>query len=196
MNPGCLQERPNIALGIALIASHWADIELLLGIMYTYLLAGQEPTALSNYFSQRDLNKRRAMCHHAAKLKLSPDLVSELSDLYDKVSKVATERNTIVHGLWAITDSKPDSVLLAEPKEVGSRVDKIFATLLWMKRYPGKITTFKQDISPDDYMEYKPSDLQNTLLRIIELNGQVKVVAEKVLAQSLKAALEADELPP
>jgi hypothetical protein len=196
MNPGCLMQRPDVALGIALIASHWAELEGMLGIMYTYLLCGQEPTAFENYFSQRDWTKRRAMFRMSAKLKLTPELLAETDDLYDKVASAANERNTIVHGLWATTDSKDRALLLANPREIGEKVNRIFATLLWMQRNPGKLTAFSQDITPDDYKTYNQTDLQNTLNRLISLRERVSTVSDKVLAQSLEAALKSGEQPP
>src|SRR5271169_1596583 len=123
MSPAVILEQPAFATLIALIATHWNKLEQSLGIMYTWLLMGQEPSAFAFYHDLVDLNLKKTAFMAAAKGKLPPDLIKEIDKFYGYVRRLSTRRSKVVHGTWCRTDTKPASLLLADPRYMNAKIN-------------------------------------------------------------------------
>ena len=119
-------ENPGFGVLIALVASHWNKIEQDLAIAYTYLLAGEEPSAFEFYHDLIDFGLREKAFLAAAKPRLPADMLSEITKIHAEMRKLSKARNEIIHGTWCSLASKPQSLFLAEPRDVGRKVNEVF----------------------------------------------------------------------
>jgi hypothetical protein len=189
MSPAVVVERANLGISIANIASHWTKLESTLSLMYTYLLFGQEETAFRFYHQLIDLNLRKNAFMSGAEDKLPKELIDEIDKFYSEVRRLAKARNTVIHGTWAIVESKPNSLLLCDPKDLNAKVNQVCRHVLRMARNRGSSPpNVSVDLTPDQFIEYKHSDLDGITRRIIALDAKGTVLANKVLAHSVERA--------
>src|SRR4051794_26377379 len=110
--PGTLHRRTQLAAWIAVIAVQWTSIENDLAELFVALLDEDDRTALDIYLGMHDQKVRRAAFHTLARSKLEPASAQALYDLHNRVDKIASKRNRIVHGFWIISDDHPDGLIL------------------------------------------------------------------------------------
>lgn len=122
-----IKERPNHAIGIALVASEWTALETDLIEMFTFALIPSGPWAPSVWtrapaastvarhaWEAMESTKARldfllAIC----KGKVPDDLLKEFStDVVPAIRSRAGERNRIVHGFWNTSPEYPDDLIL------------------------------------------------------------------------------------
>jgi len=189
LGPSAVLVRPLLAIDIANVASHWSKLEQTLALPFTLLLAGQEPSAFEAYHELFETNLRHKMFLAAARRKRLPrELTDESIALHAKVRKAAAQRNNVVHGTWAFCDDFKESLLLCDPSAVDRRVDEFFSNLHDQLDgfEAGKQGSWSFDLSVDDYQEYRHSDFEEIVKRIIELDGFAFSYMQKIAAFSLQ----------
>ena len=179
-------QRPHLAIGIVNMAAHWSSLEFTLSLLYTYLLFGQEESAFQFYHELIDLSLRKKAFMTAAAGKLPKDLIAEIDKLYTDVRKLGSSRNTVVHGVWAVCQTKPNSLFLCEPKAINAKVNQVFSHLARMSKRPAPGETVSVDLTPDQFMEYKHRDFEAITTRIIALDKRAMELANSVLRQRLE----------
>jgi hypothetical protein len=90
--------------------------------MYATMLYGEEPSAFSIYHSLRSNDIRKNVFLVTARENLPATLYDEVESFFQELREVAGKRNLAVHGTWAATDSRPDSLFLCEPKDIGQKL--------------------------------------------------------------------------
>jgi hypothetical protein len=192
ITPAAVIHRPHLAVGIANVAANWNKLEDTLGLMYTYILHGKEKTAFEIYHSLISMDLRKTAFMHAAKDKLSKELLTEIENLYVSVRKLAKTRNHIIHATWAYSDAKPMSLLLAQPKDLAEKINGFFQRLSRAAHVKGApkmdIThaAVSESLTPDSYLEYTHRDFEDVVKRIIALDTHAFALANKVLARALE----------
>lgn len=190
MSPAVVVERAHLGISIANIASHWTKLESTLSLMYTYLLFGQEESAFQFYHDLVDLSLRKKAFMTAARDKLPKEMIDEIDKFYSEVRKLATARNAVIHGTWATVESKPNSLLLCDPKDLNAKVNQVCRHVMRMARNPGSSPQKASvDLTPDQFIEYKHTDLDNITRRIIALDDKGMILANKVFAHVLERAV-------
>jgi hypothetical protein len=184
LSPGSIMHRPALAIGIAFVATHWAQIEFTLSLAFTVLLGGQEPSAFEAYHELFELGLRHKMFRAAARRRQLPaELITEAEQIHQEARKIATARNIIVHGNWAVCDDRPESLLLSDPANVNRRVDQFF------QEFHDKVDDHEAnlpalpwsfDFSVDDYVEYTQQDFQDLINRMLALDGRGNAFWTKV----------------
>jgi hypothetical protein len=134
MSPAVLVEKPQFGIFIGLVASHWNKFEQSLSVMYTWLLNGQEPSAFEFYHDLIDMGLREKAFMAAAKGKLDEPLIEEVRLLYAQGRKLAKRRAKVIHGTWCSTESKPDAILLCDPKAVNEKLNDLLRFVSSMRK--------------------------------------------------------------
>jgi hypothetical protein len=127
MSPAVVGQQQGFGVLIALVATHWNKLEQSLGIMYTWLLMGQEPSAFEYYHDLVDLNLKKNAFMAAARGKLPAELIKDVDTFYAKVRKLSARRAKIIHGTWCTTPTKPFSLLLADPRDMNRQVNSLLS---------------------------------------------------------------------
>jgi hypothetical protein len=188
-SPAAVMERPQIAIGIALVASHWSKLEQTLSLPFTVLLSGQEPSAFEAYHELFELSLRHKMFLAAAKRKKLPsELIEEATRIHEDARRIAKSRNAVVHGTWSTIEGKLESAFLSEPDAIDRKVDDL------LRDFHDKVDSHESgqaalpwsfDLSLDEFVEYKASDLQDIINRCIALDNRVTHFWQKVAAFAL-----------
>lgn len=194
VSPGSIIARPGLAIGISLVASHWAKLEHTLSLGFTVLLGGQEPSAFEAYHELFELNLRHKMFLAAARRRNLPnELIVEAEKIHKEARKIATARNAVVHGSWGVCDDRPDSLLLCDATDMNKRVDQ------FLEDFHDKVDsntenpltlTWSFNLGVDDYIEYKHQDFQDIIDRMSTLDSRGYVFWRKVATFALSDVLE------
>lgn len=176
--PFAVLRRPGLAVYIAYIAAAWNALENTLAYMFTFLLLGQEESAFEIYHDLFDRDMRYRVFMSAAKHKLDAQLLEEARKLNAEIRRLAKSRNTVLHGSWAISDDKPDSLLLYKPKDIHSIAGQFVKEILAGQ---GSDPLRGTKPVPDDYIEYKRDDFVDIGKRIIDMNKRAKGLALRIL---------------
>jgi hypothetical protein len=186
MGPSAILQRPDMAISIALVASHWSLLEHSIALMYTYLLLGQETAAFEFYHDLVDLNLREKAFMAAARDKLPKEIVEETRLLFVDVRKLAKSRNIVVHGNWATTPTRRRALLLANPKDVNLKINEMFKYVVAVKKDKTKLEERRSfEVNPDQFVSYTIEDFNDINQRIIKLNEKATAISLKVLEHAL-----------
>ncbi len=187
MSPSVIAERGGgFAVLIALVATHWSKIEQSLGIMYTWLLLGQEPSAFEFYHDLINLQLKEQAFMAAAKSKLPKDLIDEIAKFYTELRKLSARRATIVHGTWCTTPTKPQSILLADPRHVNQKLNEMLRYVVDIKKDQSKIKPKMEfPITPDEFEEYHVRDFQSLMNDLVAADTRAMELGNRVLVHAL-----------
>jgi hypothetical protein len=191
MSPAVVGEQQAFGVLIALVATHWNKIEQSLGVMYTWLLMGQEPSAFRFYHALIDLNLKEKAFMEAAQDKLSSELIDEIRKFFVQLRKLATRRAKIIHGTWCTTPTKPLSLLLVEPRAMNERINSLLRYIRTIQKDAAKAEAQKSfDLLPDDYEEYHVRDFQTLMKDLVTADQRAQELANKVLSRALELVQE------
>jgi hypothetical protein len=187
MAPSVVAERGGaFAVLIALVATHYSKIEQSLGIMYTWLLMGQEPSTFALYHKLIDLNMKEIAFMSAAEDKLPQDLIVEIKNLYIDLRKLSSRRAKIIHGTWCTTETKPQSILLAEPRHVNQKLNEMLRYVVEIKKDRSKVKPKMEfPITPDEFTEYHVRDFQSLMDDLVAADNRTMELSNRVLAHAL-----------
>ncbi len=118
--PMLLKDRPERAMGIALVAAEWAALENHLIQLFKFcLFALQGESQTSGQIAQTawenigNLNTRLDLLESIARQRIPLDLLQEFKDtIKPEIRRRSIERNRVVHGHWHLCDKYPDDVIL------------------------------------------------------------------------------------
>ena len=109
--PKVVQQRPDAAVGLAIVTADWVQIEQDLVLLYGFLLsrwAGQTPTdgflpthpvGRLTFVSLSSLSDKIALVDNVANWNLRKDNINELEKIMSSIKKLYEERNAVVS--WA-----------------------------------------------------------------------------------------------
>lgn len=186
MDPAVVAELPDMGIRIALVASHWSRLEQKLGSMYTCLLGGEETSSFEFYHDLVDMSLKEKAFMAAAKSQLDDSIICEVTRLYVEVRNASKRRANVIHGTWCSTPSKPNSLLLAEQRNVGRKINEAFKYIRDVKKGTTKGDTPRSfDLCPDEYIEYTIKDFDDIISRIKELSIKSEEIGNKILSASI-----------
>lgn len=113
-DPECIKQRPILAAHIGTIAAMWAQIETSLGNLLSKMLGTDAGVGTAMYLAIVSEQARTAALEAAAKEKLPSEFKEKFSALIKSLKSPRKKRNIVVHGLWAISDGHPDSLILID----------------------------------------------------------------------------------
>jgi hypothetical protein len=164
-----MKQRPQHALGIALVVSEWSALEEHLFQVFSFALfafhphTGEASKVARNAWDAMDALKAKLdFIQEVCEKRLPEDLLKEfLTDLVPELRKRAGERNRVVHGQWYLSPETKEVVL----------------------KY-----------SSDDPMIWTEKDFENTAQRIIDTSNKIATfwhkVQERLIPDELKDLAE------
>jgi hypothetical protein len=183
MSPSVILEESGFATLIALVATHWNKLEQSLGIMYTWLLMGQEPSAFEFYHDLVGLNLKKSAFMTAARGKLPPELVDEIDKFYSIVRRLSARRAKIIHGTWCRTDTKPSSLLLANPRDMNRKINELLRYVRKVQKDKSMAEARREfPIMPEEFEEYHVRDFQKIMADLVSADQKAQELGNKVLA--------------
>ena len=154
--------------------------------MYTWLLLGQEPSAFEFYHDLINLQLKEQAFMAAAKSKLPKDLIDEIAKFYTELRKLSARRATIVHGTWCTTPTKPQSILLADPRHVNQKLNEMLRYVVDIKKDQSKIKPKMEfPITPDEFEEYHVRDFQSLMNDLVAADTRAMELGNRVLVHAL-----------
>ncbi|QWF71348.1 hypothetical protein KEF85_02335 [Methylomonas paludis] len=111
----CLITRPDLAAHIANIAHMWTHIDVLFGVLLGVLTKSDASTSMMIYTSIVNNGTRFDILKKIVNSELNHDLIQQFAKIIKKYRQLSPSRNRIVHGMWAISDEKPDEIYLIDP---------------------------------------------------------------------------------
>lgn len=127
---GVIKDRPDHAIGIALVASEWAALEEELILLFTYALMpvgpwadgtwsrapGPAAVAFRAWEAMDSLRPRLDFISRVGRTRLPDDLLKEFtSEVAKEIRSRAGERNRVVHGRWNVSPEYPEDLILVSP---------------------------------------------------------------------------------
>jgi hypothetical protein len=112
-----LNQRPKLAVYIAMIMAKAAEIEFLFAqLLVTILGAKADHATISMYLDLVGPAPRKAALFGVAEHVLTDQELKELEKLWKKVREKRGDRNNFAHGLWATTLQEPEALIFIDPK--------------------------------------------------------------------------------
>lgn len=175
--PRVILERPQLAVHIACIAATWALAEVELGRLLAIVLGVHAEIGITIHQSLASSGPKRAVLLSAGKALLSRDHFTKLEQLDADMRKRMAERDRIIHGIWSITDTQPDALLLSETAAHIHLTAVFLADTTkegerpkWIDRLP-------------NYALYKETDLAAIAQRITALTIQIHNFRRELIQQ-------------
>ena len=112
-----LADRANLSIHIAIIASEWAAIEDVLGILLAEMLSSDPGPTTAAFYAINNLASKCDVLRAVATHQLPDALQKELAEILATTRKRAKERATVVHGQWVVSPKHPKSLLLMPPTQ-------------------------------------------------------------------------------
>src|SRR5262249_40487101 len=117
--PRLVNERPEHARGIGLVASEWAGLEeRLFGVFATALFSFTklgEPgrfIAMDAWNAIESLRSKLTFIENVTRNRVPADLFAEFHDrIRPEIERRARERHKVVHGRWGLIDQFPDELI-------------------------------------------------------------------------------------
>ncbi len=189
LTPDVPVHRLYLGMDIARVATYWSDLELHWAIAYTYLLAGKNDVeAFTEYYNLRDWRKRRKQFFDQAKAhRLPAQLRDEATNLYTEFEALAKSRNRIVHGAWAWSEEHNDSVFLAQDRNFGSNLNRVFTGIEKIANHPKRYPELSFNLARGSYEEWTHSDFEAVIGEIAALRNRLMDFGSKVVGHSLEA---------
>jgi hypothetical protein len=170
-----LEGRPKHFELIGRIAAAWAEVEFVMAYILARLANAEARSAfvlyetLSSHYAKRSAIKQLSM--HA--IRDNARLV-RLHKLMDETKRRADERNRIVHGLWATSESLPDKVICVDAEMHMHSL--LHSHISWTYGFRSPEDLFMVFEAND--FTYTVNDLENTLRRIKTLTKHLREFAQ------------------
>jgi hypothetical protein len=124
----------------------------------------------------------------AAEVKLDEIELARFRDLLKKFSSIRRERNNVVHGVWAVSEEAPNSLILTNSKSflilTGATQTDFKPESQELKHF-GKLM---QDM--DTNLEYKERDFVELEARIISLSRKISEWSIEIFRARVKVTMQ------
>lgn len=118
--PDAIGIQPALGVCIARIAAASAHLEMQLGLLLAALLRAEAEAGVAMYFSLSGAPSRQAALGGAAAHRLDKDDRNKFAQLTTQVKSAMRRRNKVVHAMWGALANKKDSLIRADPSEMGT----------------------------------------------------------------------------
>lgn len=118
--PKIILERPNHAIGIALVVAEWAALEEMIFSEFSFALFAFDMVERHSHLVAKEawnemtnLPQRLGFIESVAQRKIPQNLFDELENkVHPEIRKRAKERNRVVHGHWHLCSNYPEDLIL------------------------------------------------------------------------------------
>ena len=162
-----IKERPQLLNHIGIIATMWTHVDHSLGLLLSRILDTEAVVGTAMYFSLIGEKACDAAMKAATEVKLSPNLNTKFIELMNATKLPRKDRNKIVHGLWAISDQRPDSLVLCDQKERANMYSYIYQGIV------GKELEKAKNDHWSSLIEFEETDF-------IKIEEQISEVLDKI----------------
>ena len=122
----------------------------------------------------------------AAEDKLPKELIEEIKAFYKDLRKLSSRRAKIIHGTWCTTPTKPQSLLLADPRHLNQKLNEMFRYVVEVKKDHSKIKPKMEfPITPDEFQEYHVRDFQTLMSDLVDADNRAMELGNRALTHAL-----------
>lgn len=170
---GAMQQRPNLAILVAQIATNWTRIEELLGRTLTQLLGAEAKSGMVMYQALSGGASRTSVLRAVARYR-SAVIAAELETVLAAVRTTGGKRNDIIHGHWFYSDDHPDDLVWLASKHDLISYSEFWAGYNANPEHQKQIEFAKGfQAKRRDYRLYKEADFKSVLSEILLLGGRI-----------------------
>jgi hypothetical protein len=113
-----IKQRPELAARVGLVVAMWATIELRLSELLSYMLHADARVGATLFTAITSEGGRLAMTKAIAQERLSVGQLTEYDALQKRIRKVGGYRDAMCHGIWCVSDARPDTLILLDSRSV------------------------------------------------------------------------------
>lgn len=117
VGPGSLNNFPKIAARIGMIAAHEEQIQLYMTLVLAAMLGHGRSAGLTMFNALSGSTQRRSVIDAIAVDVLDPQDHKAFEAITKKMTTSRKNRNSVVHGIWAVTDGHFDKLLRIDPSD-------------------------------------------------------------------------------
>lgn len=161
-----LPERPELAVKIAQIAASATELDVRLGLLLSELIGDESGAALAMFLNLK--SARRHALHAAAEFKLEADVLRCFNKIMNRVSKISSKRDQVVHGHWAYTNSYPDALINTH----ADQSMKYYAAILNLDLRNDGLQTLPSEVIPERRI-YRVEHFDDILQRLHEVKTEI-----------------------
>jgi hypothetical protein len=171
-NASVLSDKPDLAVLVASIFAHWAHIEGALSLLLVRVLGADAEPAIAMFATLTAQHLQMGALEAAAKAALSADDFDVFLATMSVIDSVQTPRNHLAHWIWGHCDQLPDALLLADPRALKERDQKMMAAVhrfdkgATLSRFDEIIELQKYD--PATVLVYRHGDLERAERDLLE----------------------------
>lgn len=167
--PDAISLRPKLSPLVAEVIARWADIEVNVGSILTFLLHTEASPVMAMLEAIRSSSAQFDMIRAAADAKLIDPELETFQAVLKMAGSAANKRHEIAHHVWAYCEELPDALLLVEP----SAYHDIFVAVQDIMRNPNSRHADDPRLEPDNQRTrvYRENDF-------LEIIAEMKVVAK------------------
>lgn len=162
--PDALLERPELSAYIGAVATAWTAIEELWGMILAQMLDSDAKAGIELYLALPGDAAQMAVVRKTADARLPEHLKLEFAKLLKEEKGRARERNTIVHGRWAIDPEEPNGLLLAERDWLPRSTADVLHHYKRLAGNPFRFIPYKG--AKAEFLIYRERDFKATLKRL------------------------------
>lgn len=118
--------RPILAIAAMECIATWSHVESFMLKLYVDLAGGAEADAAAVYLAMDSASFKATVVRTLAERKLNPDDLVLLTAITTLVKTAQKDRDKIAHWIWGTASGLPDSILLADPRHLDLKREKIF----------------------------------------------------------------------
>jgi hypothetical protein len=166
ISPDVVSENPQMAVKMAHIAACWQQVENVLGFIFVSLLGGEEGPALEIFNMLIDRNLRKEACLALAKTRVPKPMQGRIASLFQDARRLAGARNDVVHGTWAHTAKRAESLMLVSYGPLVAHIHNRVMQTYFSRRHGRIEPPLPKDDELWEVTEYRESDLDDLINRI------------------------------
>jgi hypothetical protein len=171
-----LEERPEMSGLIGQCVGLWAQIEIQMALILSALMKSHFDAAIAVFLSIRNSRQQQEALAAAAQT----TLVGRASEIFSAISNVyrslESQRNDLVHGVYALSDDLPNALLWVDPKNHTNFFANLFEKI--KNDNPVSIDQIKKDT-----FVYRPNDLATLIKQMDDLCFAAMVFATNLRAR-------------
>ena len=116
-----LHPNTSFAHQFSTIVCQWTATEIEMSKLALDILGLHGEAALPLYLTLQSGKTQRDAIEALVRANMNPDRISDFEETWRRLSSSRNQRNTVVHGIWALSNDFPDDMILVDHAEILTR---------------------------------------------------------------------------